>query len=46
LALRVIHSLMPEKTIKRQPDHQIDACYAHASGLSAELNMIDRRRRF
>jgi hypothetical protein len=28
-----------------RPDHQTDACDTHASELSAELNVIDRRRR-
>jgi hypothetical protein len=27
-------------------DHQTEACDAHASELSAELNVIDRRHRF
>jgi hypothetical protein len=28
-----------------RPDHQTDACETHASELSAELRVIDRRRR-
>jgi hypothetical protein len=29
---------------QERPDHQTDACDTHASELSAELNVIDRRR--
>jgi hypothetical protein len=28
-----------------RPDHQTDVCDDHANELSAELNVIDRRRR-
>ena len=31
-------------TTRGDPDRQTDACDAHASELSAELNVIDRRR--
>jgi hypothetical protein len=30
---------------QERPDRQTEACDAHASGLSAALNVIDRRRR-
>jgi hypothetical protein len=29
---------------QERPDHQTDACDTHARELSAELNVIDRRR--
>jgi hypothetical protein len=29
---------------QERPDHQTDACDTHASELSAELKVIDRRR--
>jgi hypothetical protein len=30
---------------QERPDHQVNACDTHASGLCAELRVIDRRRR-
>jgi hypothetical protein len=29
---------------QERPDHQVDACDSHARELSAELEVIDRRR--